>query len=192
MDRQAPNSRGALSDWSPGRLPGGPAPGPHSRLWAAGSVLRTRPAQSAPPPEAGRQECPVRLPSHLGPAHGGGRLHSEWGWLGTMMIIRFSERSRVDLAPSAHFFFLIRAQMVSPPAEIIRPHAIVQIFLTELFCPQITRFLLLFFLKKKAAIYIFFKRKKEKGDRERRCLLLHSRTVIRPLRSPQTLVSLPL
>ena len=58
--------------------------------------------------------------------------------------------------------------MVSPPAEIIRPHAIVQIFQTELFCPQITRFLLLFFLKKKAAIYIFFKRKKEKGDRERK------------------------
>ena len=81
--------------------------------------------------------------------------------------------------------------MVSPPAEIIRPHAIVQIFLTKFSCPQITRFLFFVFLKK-AAIYIFFKRKKEKEDRERRCLLLHSRTVIRPLRSPQILVRRPL
>lgn len=71
MDRQAPNSRGALSDWSPGRLPGGPAPGPHSHLWAAGSVLRTRPAQSAPPPGGWPPGAPSGLPSHLGPAHGG-------------------------------------------------------------------------------------------------------------------------
>ena len=84
-------------------VPGCPAPGPHSRPWM-GPALRTRPAQSSPPQGGWPPGAPERLPSHLGPAPGKGRLHSEWGWVGTVMIIRFTERSRADLAPSAHFF----------------------------------------------------------------------------------------